>query len=377
MVQRFPRTADVVIIGGGVVGLSIAYHLAQRGATDITVLEQACLGSGSTGKSAGGVRHQFASEIDILMSQQSVRFYEGFKEAIGFDINFRQNGYLFLASTPEGFDGLRENVTRQRALGVQVEVFSPQAAQGLVTGLAVDAVVGGTFCQSDGYVTPLKIVHGLACRIRERGGTIHEGVQALDIQIKAGKVRAVLTDAGTIAAPIVVNAAGPYAYLVARMAGVDLPVRPHRRHIFYTVPSSLFLDDMPMVMDHDQEYYFRRGEGGEVLIGGGVSGGPPTFCPEVPWKHLTETMERLTHLVPAFSTTKIEGGWAGLRSMTPDHHAILGATPEVDGFVCANGFSGHGVMHAPAAGRAIAELIVHDAASNIDLSPLSIERFRN
>jgi sarcosine oxidase subunit beta len=311
------------------------------------------------------------------MSQQGIKFYEGFREATGFDIDFRQNGYLFLASTPEELDGLRKNVTRQRALGIEVEVLSPQAAQGLVPELAVDRIVGGTFCQSDGYVAPLKIVHGLASRIRERGGAIYQGVQALDIQIEAGKVRAVLTDAGTIAAPIVVNAAGPYAYLVARMAGVDLPVRPHRRHIFYTVPSSLFPDGMPMVVDHQQEFYFRRNEGGEVLIGGGLNDGLPTFCPEVPWKHLAETMERLTHLVPPFSTTKIEGGWAGLRSITPDRHAILGATPEVEGFVCANGFSGHGVMHAPAVGRALAEFILHDAASSIDLSPLSIERFRN
>jgi sarcosine oxidase subunit beta len=342
----------------------------------VVVLEKASLGSGSTGKSAGGVRHQFASEIDILMSRESIKFYERFEEETGFDICFSQNGYLFLASTPEELDGLRKNVAKQRALGVEVDVVSPQEARELVPGLVVGSVVGGTFCRKDGYAIPLRIIHGLAARIREQGGFIHEGVEVMDIETRARKVTAVLTDAGTIATSIVVNAAGPYAHLVARMAGVDLPVRPHRRHLFHTVASSLFPDDMPMVVDHHHEFYFRRREEGDTLIGGGLDDGPPTFHPEVPWEHLTETMERLAQLVSAFSTTRIAGGWAGLRSITPDRQAILGAVPEVEGFVCANGFSGHGVMHAPAVGRVLAELILDGAASSIDIAPFSIERFR-
>jgi sarcosine oxidase subunit beta len=376
MLPRLPKTAEVVIVGGGVVGLSVAYHLAHKGVTDVVVLEKSCLASGSTGKSAGGVRHQFASEIDILMSLEGIKFYERFEQETGFDIGFRQNGYLFLASTPDELDALKGNVSKQRALGVAVELVSPQEAQRLVPGLAADAVVGGTFCPEDGYTIPVRIVQGLAARFRERGGSVYEGVEAFDIWMESGRVTAVMTDAGTIATPVIVNAAGPYAYLVARMVGVALPVRPHRRHIFYTAPLSLFADNLPMVVDHHHEFYFRRGEEGEVLIGGGVDDGLPTFHPEVPWQHLGPIWERLTRLVPAFSSAKIEGGWAGLRSITPDRHAILGAVPGVEGFICATGFSGHGVMHAPAAGRAIAELILDGAPSSVDISPLGIGRFR-
>lgn len=376
MLQSFPSTSDVVIIGGGVIGLSTAYHLTALGQSDVVVLEQSRIGRGTTCRSAGGVRHQLSSDLSIKMSTESIRFYERFADETGFDICFRQNGYLLLASSYDQLEQLERRVAKQQSLGVDVELLSPSEAQELIPGLAVDAIQGAAYCWRDGYTIPMRIVQGFAGKTRERGARILERVRALDIRCQSGRVKAVMTEQGTISAPIVVNCAGPQAYLVARMVGVDLPVTPHRRHIFSTLPFSAVPEESPMVVDLDEGYYFRKSQEGRVLLGGGLDDGPPTFHAEVPWASLGATLKRLTKLVPAFSEATVESGWVGLRAITPDGYPVLGPVSEVEGFICANGFSGKGVMHAPIVGQALAELILEGSTSVLDISSRSIDRFR-
>jgi sarcosine oxidase, subunit beta len=366
--------AAVVIIGGGVVGASVAYHLAERGVTDVVVLERSALGSGSTGRSAGGVRQQFSSELNCRLSMLSVQKLLRFSEDTGWDASFHQVGYLFLLTTERDWELFQANVAMQRRLALDVDLLGTDAAQAMVPPLVVDDVLGATFCPSDGHADPTQVCLGYASAARARGVTIESGVTVTGVRVENGRVAAVETDQGTIATRLAVDAAGPWAAEIARLAGVSLPIRPYRRQLYYMERPAAIPATAPMVVDFASSMYFRP-EGPGLLLGMTDRSEPSSFNVGTDDTFLALLIEQAVRRAPALESVGVIRGWAGLYDVTPDANPIIGRVPEVEGFVVAAGFSGHGFMHSPATGQLVAELIVDGAAHTIDLSPLSVERF--
>jgi sarcosine oxidase subunit beta len=372
------ETAEVVIIGGGIVGSSIAYHLAEAGCADVLIVErEEKQGLGSTGKSAGGVRAQFATPINIRMSLYSIDFFARFEEATGHTADYRPHGYLFLATSQAHLDYLRANREQQMALGLKnVELLSADEIARMIPQLRADDILGGSFCPSDGFVDPYSTLRGFAARARERGVRIWLETEVTGIQVERGAVSGVTTTRGPVAAPVVVNAAGPWAALVARLAGVELPVTPLRRQIVNTQPFAALPSPLPMVIDMSNGFHFRR-EGEGILMAWPdpeeTYGFKTSFEPEFIEKILLRAVNR----VPAFADVPVNPHrcWAGMYEVTPDHHAIIGPAPGVRGLFLANGFSGHGVMHSPATGRILADLILHGQSGVLDAAPLAVDRF--
>ncbi|MFC2058015.1 NAD(P)/FAD-dependent oxidoreductase [Chloroflexota bacterium] len=365
--------AEVVIIGAGVVGTSIAYHLAKKGCTDVLVLEKDSIGDGSTAKCAGGIRQQFSTEINIRLAMESVRFFQNFTEETGHTPDFKQNGYLILATTDQEVEAFRQNVAQQKSLGLEVNLLSPEGAKEMSPQLNSDDISGASYCSSDGFADPYQVTHGFASAARKLGVRIQEGTEVIALNLKSGRVRGVVTNKGEIAANTVVNAAGPYAAEIGKMAGVEIPVTPSRRHIFFTTPLSQISAAAPMVIDFHTGFWFRRESQG-LMLGMRNPEELPGFDISVDWDFLPRLAKISSHRLPLLNESGIVRGWAGLHADTPDWHAIMGKVPGVEGLICAVGFSGHGFMHSPATGRLIAELIL-EGSTSIDISPLALERF--
>lgn len=367
------ETADIVIIGAGIIGCSIAYHLSLLGNARVTVVEQDLICSGSTGRSAGGIRQQFGTELNIRLSQESVRMFERMPEELGTDPGFRRIGYLFLASSDAEMRMFQRNVALQRRMGVPVQIVSVEEIQRIVPYLRLDGIVGGTHCAADGYAAPYEVTMGYAAQARRRGVKIHEQRGVTGILKDEHTVQGVMTSAGPIHAPIVVNAAGPAAGRIGDMAGVPVPIKPYRRQLFTTHPLPAFASEPPLTVDYHRNWYF-RGE-----LGGCLFSGPKdeqsTFDTNVNWEHLAESVEQAVVRLPLLADAEIHRGWAGLYEITPDSNAILGPVPELAGFFVAGGHSGHGFQHGPMTGKLMAEMILTGRTS-IDVASLSIQRFR-
>ncbi|MBI2902075.1 MAG: FAD-binding oxidoreductase [Candidatus Methylomirabilis oxyfera] len=371
------RGTEIVIIGGGIVGLSIAYHLAARGCHNVCVLERGQIGQGATAKATGGIRQQFSREINIRLSQESLKPFERFEEEMGCSADFRQVGYLFLASSGEDWAWLKEAAALQQRLQVPVELLTPEEARRLVPGLWIDDLLGATFCGSDGIADPHAVLHGLAGQARRLGVRILEGREVTGILCDGGRVRGVrMKDGEAVAAALVVNAAGIHAREVGLMAGVEIPVEPHHRQAFVAEPLAELADSMPMTVDLRSGTYVHVERNGNIILGGGDHGDRRGFDERLDWSLLPRLIEGVTHRLPALELARIQRGWAGLREMTPDELAIVGPVPDTEGLFVAAGFSGHGFMHAPAIGKLVAELILDGKASTIDISSLSLDRFR-
>jgi len=369
-----PKTASVVVIGGGVVGCSIAYHLARRGQRDVVVLEREAVGSGTTSKAAGGIRSQFPTETEIRFSLEAIGVFERFAEEFGVDIGYRRIGYLFLISDPADLAGYRERMTLQRRLGVDVREITPADAQAIVPALRVDDLIAAVWGPTDGMAGPAEVTNGFARRARELGARIVEGVDVTAIDVERGRVRGVRTSQGPIAAPLVINAAGPAAARVGRLAGVDVPVHPRRRHIFFTEPFPEIPGPVPLTTDRASGFYFRKEMEQLLLSPGDVEDIGEDFEVPVDRARIDETVEKALHRIPIVEKARIAGGWAGLRPLTPDDHAIIGWAPGVDGFFLAVGFGGHGFQHSPATGRYVAEWLL-DGKPSLDLSLFDPGRF--
>jgi len=370
----FPRTAGAVIIGGGVVGCSIAYHLARRGLTDVLVLERDAVGSGTTSKAAGGIRAQFATEAEIRFSLESIRVFERFEDEFGVDPGYRKIGYLFLISDPADLRGYETRIALQRRLGVDVRVLTPDEAQKLVPALRVDDLVAAVWGPEDGLAGPAEVTSGFARRARELGVRIAEGVRVTAIEGDGDRVRGVTTTDGAVSAPLVINAAGPAATAVARLAGVDVPVHPRRRHIFFTEPFPEIPGPVPLTTDRATGFYFRKEMEQVLLSPGDVEDIGSDFEVPMDGARIEETVQKAVHRVPVLEQARIAGGWAGLRPLTPDDHAIIGWAPGVRGFFLAVGFGGHGFQHSPATGHHVAAWIV-DGTPATDLSLFDPARF--
>jgi heterotetrameric sarcosine oxidase beta subunit len=376
------RSADVVIVGGGCMGASVAYHLARRGVTDVVLLErEKLLATGSTGRNAGGVRHQFSNQANIRLSIESIGLLERFEEEVGQPIDFHQDGYLFLLSSQASVEVFRRNVALQRSLGIDVDWLDASDAARLAPGLDATGVIGATFCGRDGIADPNGVTMGFAKAAQAAGATVERETEVTGIVVERGRVARVETTRGSIATPVVVNAAGPHARAVGLMAGVDVPVDPYRRHIFIAAldgprrggPAANVPSSHIMVIDFETTFYFHR-EGAGLLFGMGDPGEPSTFDTTVRWDFLQDVTEAAVRRLPALTEASISHAWAGLYEMTPDANPIIGPAPEVPGLFLINGFSGHGFQHSPAAGRILADVIV-GRDPGLDLAPFAFERF--
>ena len=367
------KTADVVIIGGGIIGLSIAYYLALKKAGRVVLYEKGQLGEGSTSRCVGGIRTQFSTEINIRLSLESLKTFEGFEEEFGVAPEFRRIGYLFLATMERETKIFKENMKLQKKFGIPVEYLSSEEIGSRWSYLRVDDVLGGTFCAWDGVAGPNEILSGFASGAKRAGVRIHEGMEVTGISTEKGRIRSVKTTDGEVSTSVVVNAGGPYAASIGEMIGIKIPVKPLRRQIFITAPFHLTDHPIPLTIDFHRGWYFRQ-EGDGYLLSGPLDA-EPSFNLNTEYEAMVEASENAVYRVPSLEKARIARGWAGLYEISPDHHAILGGVPGVEGFVVANGFSGHGFQHSPAVGKVISELIVDGKALTIDISSLSIERF--
>ena len=366
------ETADIVIIGAGIVGCSVAYHLALLGSRKVVVVEKDLICSGSTGKSAGGIRQQFATEVNIKLSLESLKMFRRMPDELGIDPGFRQVGYLFMASTSAELELFRRNVEIQQRYGIPVRIISTDEIRQIVPYVRVDDILGGAYCPTDGYAAPYEVTMGYAAAARRLGVKIHEQRPVTKILRSSGRVLGVETMQGAIQAPVVLNAAGAAAGLVGEMASVDVPVKPYRRQLFTTLPLAAFATEPPLTIDYHRNWYF-RGEMGGCLFSG-PKDEESTFNTNVDWGHVAESVGKAVSRVPLLAEAEIHRGWAGLYEISPDNNAVLGAVPELAGFYVASGHSGHGFMHGPITGKLMAELILSGKTS-IDISPLSIDRF--
>jgi sarcosine oxidase subunit beta len=408
------ETADVVIIGSGIVGSSVAYHLALAGCTNVLVIErEAHQGKGSTGKSMGGVRAQFSTPVNIQMSRYSIDFFSRFDEVVGHPADYRAHGYLFCATNEKHLAYLKANRERQIALGVtNVEWVTTEDIVKMVPQLRVDDILGGTFCPTDGFVDPHSVMMGFMLNARERGARLWLDTQVTGIQVDAGsadvssasakrslaeknnaelagkaepfptsgrqsRIAGVMTTRGFISTRVVVNAAGAWAAEVATMAGAELPVEPLRRQLVPTEPFNQLPKRFPMVIDMSTGFHFRR-EGKGILLAWNDPEETPGFKTEFDLSFVEKILTHAASRVPCLAEAEVNPrrAWAGLYEMTPDHHAIIGPSPNVKGLYFVNGFSGHGVMHSPASGRIAADLILHGQSDLIDATQLSVERFK-
>ncbi len=377
------RKAEIVIVGAGVVGASVAYHLARRGARDVLVLDRAASqGAGSTGRATGGVRAQFETEINIRMSLYSLDFFRNWD----FDCGYEPRGYLFFGTDERQFEYLKRNVERQKSLGVEdVWTVDREAIAEICPILNCADIAGGAFGARDGFINPPAVMRGFTAGAVERGARLELGTDVLSIETKGGRVSAVETARGRVECDAVVLATGARASELAATAGVELPVAAQKRQIVWARSETALPENTPMVIDLGSGFHFRpardffdaavNADNREVLfaypdVGAGRCDTEfePSFIEKV--------YERARHRSPFLhrTTPVLDRCRAGLYENTPDHHAILGGC-DVENLYFANGFSGHGVMHSPATGRALAEIVLDGEASFLDVSCLRLERF--
>jgi sarcosine oxidase subunit beta len=368
-------TADVVIVGGGCMGASVAFHLARLGITRVTLVErEAQLGAGSTGRNAGGVRHQFSHPANIALSIESIRLMERFEADVGQPIDLHQDGYLFLLSSADSVTAFRDNVARQRSLGVPVDWLDADQAARLAPGLRTDGVLAATFCARDGIADPNGVTTGFARAAQAAGVRIERDTEVTGIRVDTGRVTGVTTSRGEIHTRAVVNAAGPHARAIGALAGARVPIEPYRRHIFIArAPDTGVPASRIMVIDFDTTFYFHR-EGAGILFGMGAKGEAPTFDTTVQWDFLPEVIDAAMRRLPALADAPVTHAWAGLYEVTPDANPIIGPSPEVEGLFSIAGFSGHGFQHSPAAGRILADVIA-GRDPQFDLTPFRSDRF--
>ncbi len=375
-----------MIVGGGVMGASIAYHLAKAGQREVLLLErESFFGQGATGRCAGGIRYQFSTEINIRLSQLSLPMLDTFEEETGQAIDVRQCGYLFLLTRPEDLAVFERNVALQHRLGVQTEWLTGDEIRHRLPLMALGDVLSGAWHAKDGLADPNGVTMGYVNGARRMGARLFTDVIVTGIELASAsgrsasgdasysKVTDVVTNKGRIETPIVVNAAGPWAAHIGQMVGLDLPIVPIRRQWLTTTPLPQIPNDFPFVIDFAQSLYFHR-EGRGLLTGMSNPNQPPGFDQSVDRDWELTAMEAAIKRLPLLEAAGVASRLAGLYEVTPDAHPILGHTP-VEGFTVCAGFSGHGFMHGPICGKLMAEEILQGRATTLDIAPLRFDRF--
>ena len=367
------KKADIVIIGGGIQGCSIAYNLAKKGAKDIVILEKNTCANGSSGRCGAGIRQQFGTKMNCILARESMKTFETLTEELDYDIELNQAGYLMLAYTEKEMSQFKKNVELEQSLGIDAKVVTPQEAGEIVPYLNQEGILGGTFCPTDGNVNPLFTTFAYAEAAQRLGVRYYPYTEATEIEIEKGRILSVTTDKGKIITATVVNAAGGYSGQVGKMAGVDIPVYSQRHQILITE----HVDSLwkPMLMSFSENFYFQQLPDGGILGGYGdpkneVIGGNIDST----WQFARTMAKKMVKLVPVLKDVRMVRQWAGLYNMSPDAQPILGEHPKLKGFYLSVGFSGHGFMLAPVTGRLIAELIL-DGETYIPIDRLDLGRF--
>lgn len=371
-------SADVVIIGSGIVGASIAYQLTSAGCRNVVLLErEAHQGKGSTGKSMGGVRAQFSTDLSIKMSLYSIPFFNTFEEVLGHPSGYRPQGYLFMATNDRHMHYLRTNYERQVALGLKTaSLVTRDDIVRMVPQVRSDDIIGGSFCSTDGFVDPYSVMTGFTLRALDQGAQLERETEVTGIEKDAKGVAAVQTSQGRIATRKLVNCAGAWSASIAKMAGFDLPVEPLRRMLVPTEPFDKVAHSAPMTIDMSTGFHFRP-EGLGLLMAWADPEETPGYKTNFDRAFVEKILTRGVSRVPVLEEAEVNPSraWAGLYEMTPDHHPILGTVDGIGGFYVATGFSGHGVMHSPATGKIVADLILKGTTDLIDAKKLDYARF--
>jgi len=372
--MNLPTTADIVIIGGGVMGASAAYHLAQRGLKNIVLLEKEnFFGQGATGRCAGGVRYQFSTEINVRLSIESLPMIERFKDEIGQDVSYKQCGYLLVATNEKDASAFKYNVNLQNKLGVATKLLSGDEVRARLPLMKFDDAIVGTFNPKDGTVDPNSVVMGYISAAQKMGVKVFTNAEVTGVTVSGDQVDEVRTTIGTIQTRMILNAAGPWAAQIGQMAGVDIPVTPLRRQMFTTNPLKEVPADFPFVIDFAKSLYFHR-EGEGLLIGMSNQNEKPGTDQNVDEDFELVNLEAAIERMPLVEKAQRASHWAGLYEVTPDAHPIFGGTP-VNGFYLCTGFSGHGFMHGPISGKLMSEYILDGKFSSVDVSMLGLKRF--
>jgi sarcosine oxidase subunit beta len=367
-----------VVIGGGVMGTSIAFHLAEAGVPDVLLLEQSALGSGSTCKAAGGVRAQFSDPVNIALGKRGLEAFEDFPSRPGQDIDLHQVGYLFLLTTPEQVEVYTQSVALQNAMGVPSRILTPEQAQALSPSIDITGVLAAAFHDRDGYCSPESVVLGYASGARRHGATVRTGVVVTGIEVVDGAITAVHTDHGTVQTPSVVCAAGAWSAQIGAMVDVELPVQPLRRQILITEPlgpaaAQALPESMPMTIDAATTFYFHR-EGPGILLGMSFQDETPGFREDYSEEWLPGLVEAMEARCPTLLDVGVAHRWVGMYEVTPDHNALIGEAGNVSRFLYATGFSGHGFLQGPAVGEVVRDLYLHREPF-IDVAPFTADRF--
>jgi sarcosine oxidase subunit beta len=369
------RTADAVIIGAGIMGCAIAYSLAERGLTDVVVVERDAIGRGATADAAGGIRQQFSTETNIRLATYSVRVWESFEATFDQAINLHQQGYLFLLNNPAEETIFRANLALQNSLGVPSRWVSPTDIAELNPHVGLDDIYGGTYCPEDGWADTYSATAGYAKAARKLGVQIHEETPVTGIRVEGGKVAGIVAGGDTIATPLVIICAGPQSRAVGALAGAEIPIDPYRRMSFITEPFAELPKTLPMTIDFASGLYFHPESGG-FLFGMADRNEPSSFNKAVDDGWMLTTIEALVERAPAFENANVMRGWAGFYEVTPDDNPILGFVGEPEGLAVAAGFSGHGFMQGPAIGACMTELILDGAAKTVEISAFRPSRFQ-
>jgi sarcosine oxidase, subunit beta len=371
--RDLPRRASVVIVGGGIMGVSTAYHLAAAGVTEVVLVDADSLGSGSTSKAAGGVRAQFSDVINIHLALRSMRTFETFSEQFGQEIDFHQVGYLFLLDSAADVSSFEDAVRLQNELGVPSRMISVAEAVRLSPLISPDGLLAAVFSPNDGYCTPESVVLGYATAARRLGARLIPHCPVTGIAAQGGQITAVVTADGRIGTDTVICAAGPWSRQVGEWAGVDLPVTPLRRQVLTTEPISGLDQHLPFTIDFGTSLYFHR-EGPGLLLGMSDPDETPGFKLNRSDAWLPGLGRVMQRRAPALMNAGIRSGWAGLYEVTPDHNALIGESASVSRFLYATGFSGHGFLMGPAVGEVLRDLYLGQPPG-IDVAALSADRF--
>ena len=372
MTDDLPRHASVVVIGGGVIGVSTAFHLAEAGVPDVLLLDRGSFGGGSTCKAAGGVRAMFSDEVNVALGKRSLEAFARFGERPGQEVDLHRVGYLFLLERLDHVRAMTEAVGLQNALGVPSRMIGPEEARRLSPLISTDGLLAAAWSPTDGHCTPESVVLGYATGARRHGARLVPHCPVTDVQVEDGTVRAVVTPRGTVTTDTVVCAAGPWAQQVAALAGVDLPVTPLRRQVVLTEPVPDLPADLPFTIDFATSFYFHR-EGRGLLMGMSDPDEVPGFRLDRSDAWLPALGDAVARRAPALADVGLHSGWAGLYEMTPDHNALIGEVEQVGRFLYATGFSGHGFLMGPAVGEVLRDLVLRRRPP-VDVAALSADR---
>jgi sarcosine oxidase subunit beta len=366
------KKADIVIIGGGVVGCSIAYNLAKLGAKNIILLEKNTLSSGATGRCGAGIRQQFGTKMNCILARESIKIFENLSQELEYDIELNQGGYLILAYTEKEVNQFKKNVALEQSLNIKARFITVEEAKEIVPPLNTEGILAATFCPTDGHANPFKTNFAYAEAAERLGVKIYTFTEVKEIETENHKIVAVNTDKGKVLTPMVVNAAGGYSGIIGKMVGVDIPVYSQRHQILITEP----LDPLfrPMLMSFSRNFYCQQTPHGSIIMGLGDPNERKDGDIGSSWQFAREMAQKMTAVVPLLKEVSMIRQWAGLYNMSPDAQPILGEHPQIEGFYMAIGFSGHGFMLAPITSKLIAELILKRKTS-LPIDKLEIGRF--